>query len=405
MNHAKDPEQRVERLTASDHAPPPRVLLIDDQPMIADAVRTMIGDHAQIELHYVQNPSQAIQAALTFKPSVILQDLVMPDVDGLTLVRFFKKHPDLSRIPLVVLSATEDAVVKAEAFALGANDYLVKLPDKVELLARLTYHANSYHTLVERDRAFAALKASQEQLAEELAHAAAYIRSLLPSPTEERISVDWRFIPSASLGGDTFGYHWIDQDHFAVYLIDVCGHGLSSALLSISVLNVLRAQTLPQVDFRQPTQVLEGLNRAFPMEQHNYLYFTAWYGVFQRSTNRLFFSDGGHPPAFLLDKDGTPLQLLKCGGPIMGAFEDSSYPQDQVQVGVGSEMFVYSDGLFECVDHAGSMVGLETLQQSIETYLENDSPDLDHILAKFQEENQLKPWNDDVSVMRIGYQA
>src|SRR6185295_11826605 len=106
------------------------------------------------------------------------------------------------------------------------------------------------------EEAYAALQLSQQRLADELAEAAAYVRSLLPAPLAGPIETEWCFHPGEQLGGDSFGYHWIDDNHFAIYLLDVCGHGVGAALLSVSVLNTLRAQTLPGVDFRQPASVL-----------------------------------------------------------------------------------------------------------------------------------------------------
>ena len=102
----------------------------------------------------------------------------------------------------------------------------------------------------ERTKALHALVEHRRHLADELAKAAAYVQSLLPKPQAGPIHTDWVFVPSAALGGDAFGYHWLDDDHFALYLLDVCGHGIGAALHSVSVLNVLRAQTLPATDFQ-----------------------------------------------------------------------------------------------------------------------------------------------------------
>ena len=127
-----------------------------------------------------------------------------------------------------------------------------------------------------------------ERLNLELSEAAGYVRTILPQPiTEGTIRTDWRFVPSTSLGGDAFGYHWVDEDHFAIYLIDVSGHGVGAALLSVSVMNVLRSQTLPGVDFKKPEQILEALNIAFPGEENNDMFFMIWYGVYKISTRKL----------------------------------------------------------------------------------------------------------------------
>src|SRR5262249_7173106 len=151
-----------------------------------------------------------------------------------------------------------------------ANDYLVKLPDKLELIARVRYHSKGYIAQLQRNEAYRRLEESQRELAEEVAQAARYVQSLLPPPLAEGpVLADWRFVPSTQLGGDTFGYHWLDKEHMAAYLLDVCGHGVGAALLAVSVMNVLRAQALPHTDFHDPARVLEALNESFPMEKHD----------------------------------------------------------------------------------------------------------------------------------------
>ena len=222
----------------------------------------------------------------------------MPDIDGLTLVKTFRANEPTRETPMIVLSTKEEPTVKAEAFALGANDYIVKLPDRLELLARIRYHSKGYINLLQRNEAYDALQESQRRLANEMNQAAHYVRSLLPEKLKKGdVRTDWRFVPSAELGGDSFGYHWLDDDHFAFFLLDVSGHGVGSALLSVSAMNALRSQALPQTDFRQPGQVLAALNNAFQMDQQNGLFFTIWYGVYHKPSRRIDYAGGGHPPS------------------------------------------------------------------------------------------------------------
>jgi adenylate cyclase len=134
------------------------VLLVDDQKMIGEAVRRMLATEKDIDFHYCQDPSQAIKTATAIAPTVILQDLVMPEIDGLLLVRYFRENPATRAVPLIVLSSKEEPIVKAEAFARGANDYLVKLPDRLEVIARIRYHSRGYINLLERNEAFAQLE-------------------------------------------------------------------------------------------------------------------------------------------------------------------------------------------------------------------------------------------------------
>lgn len=328
------------------------VLLIDDQAIIGEAVRRMLSSEDDIIFHFCNQPSEAIKTAEEINPTVILQDLVMPDVDGLMLVKFFRANQITKNIPLIVLSSKEEPKTKAEAFALGANDYLVKLPDKIELIARIRYHSKGYINLLQRNEAFDALYKSQQHLADELNEAADYVRSLLPSPIDGKFKSSWIFIPSTQLGGDSFGYHWLDEENFAVYLLDVCGHGVGAALLSISAMNVLRTQSLPSTDFYKPSEVLSGLNNAFKMDEHNNKFFTMWYGIFNIKTKVLNYGSAGHPPAILLtgtDKNNFKIEKLRTPGIAIGSYPDFPFKEANITLNEYNKMFLFSDGVYELI--------------------------------------------------------
>ncbi|MEQ2007967.1 MAG: response regulator [Limisphaerales bacterium] len=140
------------------------VLLVDDQVMVAEAIRRCLANQPNIDFHYCIDPTEAVRLANQIKPTVILQDLVMPGIDGLTLVRQFRANPGTQETPIIVLSTKEEPTIKAQAFAAGANDYLVKLPDKVELIARIRYHSKAHQSAIQRDEAYRALRESQQQL-------------------------------------------------------------------------------------------------------------------------------------------------------------------------------------------------------------------------------------------------
>lgn len=140
------------------------VLLIDDQTFVGDAVTRALAGQLDIDLHFCSDPHQGIEIAKQFKPTVILLDLVMPQIDGLTLLKQFREHRATAEVPIVVLSAEEDVQTKSHAFAKGANDYLIKLPDAVELRARIRYHSWAYLNRLQREEAFNALRESQQEL-------------------------------------------------------------------------------------------------------------------------------------------------------------------------------------------------------------------------------------------------
>jgi two-component system chemotaxis family response regulator WspR len=141
-----------------------RVLLVDDQLIVAEAFRRMFVDVDDIEIHYCSDPAHAIAEAEAFRPTVILQDLVMPNMNGLMLLSLFRSNPSTRTIPVIVLSTKEDPKVKSEAFAIGASDYLVKFPDSIEVMARVRAYSRSYLAQLERDDAYRKLRTMKVEL-------------------------------------------------------------------------------------------------------------------------------------------------------------------------------------------------------------------------------------------------
>lgn len=164
-----------------------KVLLIDDQAAIGEAVRRMLASEEDIIFHYCSDPAQAIPKAIEIAPTVILQDLVMPDIDGLMLLRFFRAHPLTQDIPMIVLSSKEEAKLKADAFGMGANDYLVKLPDRIELIARIRYHSRAYINLLQRNEAYQVMQDSLTQLEIEQQKSERLLMNVLPKAIADQL--------------------------------------------------------------------------------------------------------------------------------------------------------------------------------------------------------------------------
>ena len=380
------------------------VLLIDDQAMVGEAVRRMLLGEENISYHFCSDPSKAIGMANELAPTVILQDLVMPEVDGLTLVKFFRRNQKTKDIPLIVLSSKEEAKTKAEAFALGANDYLVKLPDKIELIARIRHHSAGYINMLERNEAFKALQESQQRLAAELAEAADYVASMLPVKLDGPIKSDWKFVSSTSLGGDAFGYHWLDDNHFAMYLLDVCGHGVGAALLSISVMEALRSQNLPNTDFSNPGNVLTRLNDEFQMEDHHQMYFTIWYGVYNKQERKIVYSSGGHPPALLISgttASDTQMHDLRTKGAIIGGFPGLNYENKEIALEQYNKLLILSDGVYEITRPGLPDWHFEAFRQYISSSVTSSGFHVEKIYHDVLEMYGSRNLEDDFSLIEI----
>jgi sigma-B regulation protein RsbU (phosphoserine phosphatase) len=257
---------------------------------------------------------------------------------------------------------------------------------------------------LQRNEAHEALVASQLALARELGEAAEYVKSLLPAPLDGEIKAVWEFISCTSLGGDSFGYHWLDDDHFAVYLLDVCGHGVGAALLSISLINVLRSQSLAKTRFQEPSEVLEALNEAFPMERQNGVYFTMWYGVYDRKTRRLAYASGGHPPAILLTgNDAGSLRTveLEKSGFVVGGMPDTKYETAYVELCAVNRLFVFSDGAYEIHKPDGSLWSYKEFRDVVTQPSVPGTSDARRILDACRAVAGSDAFEDDFSLVQI----
>jgi sigma-B regulation protein RsbU (phosphoserine phosphatase) len=381
---------------------PIKVLLIDDQAIVGETVRRMLADEPNLEYRYCSDPAVAIDTAVEFQPTVILQDLVMPDIDGLQLVRFFRANAATRETPLVVLSSKEEPTIKAKAFALGANDYMVKLPDKLEVVARVRYHSRGYINLLERNEAYRKLAESQRELAAEVNRAAQYVLSLLPPPLMSGpVRINWKFVPSAHLAGDMFGYHWLDPEHLAIYLLDVSGHGVGSALLAVSAANVLSTGGLPGVDRRDPGQVMTKINEMFQMDRQDGKYFTMWYGVYRPADRRLAYCNAGHPPA-LLCSEGRVTQL-DVDGPAVGMVPELPYDTHETTVGESATLLIYSDGVFEIEKPSGQMWQYADFVEHISPELGKSADLIEQHLKFVREMHSGDVLGDDFSMVEVRF--
>jgi serine phosphatase RsbU (regulator of sigma subunit) len=186
-----------------------------------------------------------------------------------------------------------------------------------------------------------------ERMRAEFAAGLKYVRDCIPAPMDGLVSVDWRYVPASTLGGDIIGYHWVDSDHLAFYLIDVTGHGLDSALLSVTLTNIIRTGALSGADMKQPDQVLAQLNEAFRGQDHGNKYFTIWYGVYQSTTRTLTWAGGGHHPSVVLVPGQPDPSVLTSEGPMMGVLRKAEFPAQSCHIPAESRLLIFSDGAFE----------------------------------------------------------
>ena len=377
-----------------------KILIVDDQ----EENCTVLQRRLEKEGHTcaaVYDGATALERLAVEDFDLVLLDIMMPGIDGREVLRRIKTDEKLRHVPVIMISALDQIESVVACIEQGAEDYLPKPFNPVLLRARIGSSLDRKRLRDAEQAAFAALQESQAKLATELSEAAAYVQSVLPAPIKDGpVSASWQFLPSSSLGGDAFGYGPEKDGKFGICLLDVCGHGVGAALLSISVLNVIRAESLPGVNFSDPGEVLTGLNNAFPMEKHGEMFFTAWCGIYDPSARRMRFAGGGHPPSILVRADGTT-EILAAKGPVIGAMPGMKFASAEAVIPPGARLFVFSDGAYEIVRHDGSMMSHDDLRQLLSRAPHENAAVW--TMEQLRALNSQPVFDDDVSLVELSF--
>ncbi len=388
-----------------------KILVIEETLML----RRLLKKSLQVqgcEVVEAEDGESGLRQAQIVCPTLIISDLNLPGINGIEVCRQVKANPAIA-LTFFILMAADDSPEKQElAIAAGADAFLAK-PLKVEDLGarlqawiRLQGLKGQLHKKGHSHQAYQAerqmVQTLQQQMLEtELQEAASYVRSLLPKPCSTPIAVDFQFLPSKYLGGDCFDYYWLNADQFVIYLLDVSGHGLSAALFSVSVQSVLRSQSLPQVCFDQPDQVLSALNSRFQANENNVRYFTMWYGVYRVSTRELVYASAGHPPALLQSvKAETPVQYLKARGKPVGLLPETQFKNSYHTVSEPSILYLFSDGVYEFSLKNGKTWRIEEFIQLVTGSQAQVSLSTEQIIQKVRAKIGSEEFEDDCSLIR-----
>lgn len=304
-------------------------------------------------------------------------------------------------LPLPLTGASLDArLIERERSRIASKSRSELMDELREKNRQLEEYSESLEaTVAERTME---LRAANEKMQQDLDAGAEYVRGLIPPPISGPVSVSWRYVPSSNLGGDTIGYHWLDADHLSIYLIDVTGHGLDSALLAVTVTNMIRSGSLPAVDMRRPEAVVTALNETFQSDRHANKYFTIWYGVFQPRLRRMTWSSGGHHPAVVLSPRSQP-RLLPASGPLIGCGPGLEFPEEACDIESGSRLLLFSDGVFELIRNNQVVWDLNSAIEFLSDRSDHPGELMDLLLEHARELRGQSQLDDDFSVIEMRF--
>lgn len=334
-------------------------------------------------------------------PDLILLDVMMPEMDGWDTCKKIKENPRTKDIPVIFLTAKSEVEDVVRGFDSGGVDYITKPFNSRELLARVKTHLELRYSKAEIQKQKDKLEAAYTKINKDLHIAEKYIKSTFPGPIDnDFIKIVTEFIPTATIGGDTFGYRMIDEDNFAFYMIDVSGHGVSSALLSVSQINTLRFGNLPNTNFKSPAAVLEKLNEKFDMADHDFMYSTVFYAVYNRKNRILTYAAGGHPPALLVSGNYPGGKSLSVGNSIIGARPGTPFYEDEIELSPASTVFVFTDGAFEVVKINGDNHTIAELHKFLAENTNDNHDEARRLYARLLEISGTEKLKDDFSIVK-----
>jgi sigma-B regulation protein RsbU (phosphoserine phosphatase) len=386
-----------------------KILIVDDQA----ANRSLLSDFLT-ELNYqvceAEDGNMAFNQALQQRPDLILMDIVMPNSSGYEACVRIKQETTTKDIPVIFLSSLAETKDKLKGFEAGGADYFIKFGDLSELQARVQAHLkirSLTQSLVASNRE---LQEKQNALNEDLTSAAQIQRSLLPIKTPlslPPLEIAWECLPCQYIGGDIFNYIRLDEEHVAFYMLDVCGHGVPSAMVAVSVSQHFHELISRNVDGAYsklffPGQLLKDLNQEFALSRFG-RFFTAFYMVLNLRTGRLFHSLAGHPPAVLLRKE-RPYELLKSGGSVIGIDEIVPFAEDSRELKAGDKIVLYTDGVIEYENSKNEFFSMTNFLELLESIKHESAERIVQIVFEtLNEFGNGEPPKDDISFICITY--
>jgi phosphoserine phosphatase RsbU/P len=407
------------------------LLVVDDDAMNRDMLSRRLQRRGYA-VEVVADGHSVLKRIAEQQYDLVLLDIMMPGIDGFDVLRQLRQFKSRAQLPVIMVTAKDETKDIVHALREGANDYVTKPIDIDVLLARVGTHVILKRTAESLEESNRRLEESNRQLEEanarlhsDLEAAARIQRSYLPqlTPIFENYEFKWRYEPCEQLAGDNLNIISLNENHVGFYVLDVSGHGVRAALLSVAINHLLEpsqddtsvvnrpnrkreSDAEPQFLVTPPTGVAEKLNRHFIFDPSTSQYFTIFYGVLDLHERFCRYVSTGHPPPIhlaaggdvnVLESSGTPIGLLQSG-----EFGFEPYEERTIELKSGDRLYVYSDGIIEVRNRVGREFGVsgltEVLRASRGASLDQS---LDAVFAAVREWRADEPLNDDLSMVGL----
>ena len=360
------------------------LLIVDDNEMNRDMLSRRL-ERKGYAVTLASDGRQALDLVAKAPFDLVLLDVMMPDINGLEVLKTLRATHAATQLPVIMVTAKDQSEDIVEALKLGASDYVTKPIDFPVVQARIETQlalkrAVDEISRLEQDlaRRNEELESANTRMRRDLAAAARVQQSLLPTAVSalSEAGVAWAYRPCDELAGDLLNIVPLDEKHVGLYVLDVSGHGVAAALLSVAVTRVLtphpdgtsilsrREPGASVPTLTPPGLVAEELNKLFPFNPATEQYFTLLYGILSQETRQFRFVSAGHPGPVHLSRSGAPTILKASGLPI--GIAETTYDEHVVNLQAGDRLFLYSDGLTDAMNEQREHFGVLNLLRAIE---------------------------------------
>ncbi len=338
----------------------------------------------------------------------------MPEMNGYEVCAHLKADDRLKGIPIIFISALTEPLDKVKAFATGGVDYITKPFQMEELHARVETHLKLHRLQIELEDANSRLTRVNDRMSHDLQAAARIQKTFLPVEDQSipGMQLSWCYRPCDELAGDGLNIIPLGAGRVGLYILDVSGHGVSAALLSVTLSRLLsspldpssilvRDRTVLELpELTPPAEVADRLNRLFPFDNAIQQFVTLVYGILDVKTGDFRYVSAGHPGPLLLPAKGPPVILESQSYPI-GLGEDP-YHEQYLRLAPGDRLFLYSDGGPEAMNSTGELFGDARLVAAIS--LQREQPlhaGVSDLLAQFEGWRGPGSAKDDISILAV----
>ena len=369
-----------------------RVLLVDDAKANLDIlVEGLKSDH---KLSLALNGEMALQIAARTPPDLVLLDIVMPGLDGYEVCRRLRQMPETAEVPIMFLSSLEEVQDKTRGFEAGANDYLTKPFEMLEVKARVRslLKAKAYSDAV------------KEQIASELRVAREIQMGMLPhefAGVEQAYGVGFGAVlePAREVGGDLYGVCAAGPERLVVFLGDVSGEGIPASLFMVRAVSLAR---LLARGIAEPERILARLNDELAAENPSGMFVTFLCGVFEPGSGRLVLANGGHCRPVLLPAGEAPRWAVKNLGTALGFEPGLEFERTELRLREGDALIFYTDGVSEAFNPQDECYGIDRLLADAGLFAgQSPAAITAGLLQKVRAFAGTAPQSDDIAILAL----